>query len=226
MGGSGTGWRAVGLALAWLAGVALHLREGVLWPAPTYAALLVAGLLGLAAAWRWPRLFVLGLVGALVCGAGASGWRASVRMAQALDPLLEGRDLVVTGVVASLPQASPSGLRFRFAVESAHRDGASVAVPALLALGWYRGYHEDARADEPRSELRAGQRWRFTVRLRRPHGNLNPHGYDYELSLLERGVARDRLCARRAGRAAAGVGRPLHRAAAPARARPHPGERR
>jgi competence protein ComEC len=188
MGGSGTGWRAVGLALAWLAGVVLHLQEGVLWPAAAYAALLTAGLLGLAAAWRRRSLFVLGLVGALICGAGASGWRASLRMGEVLDPALEGRDLVVTGIVASLPQASASGLRFRFALESARQGDAPVTLPSLLALGWYRGLHEDARADEPRSELRAGQRWRFTVRLRRPHGNLNPHGYDFELSLLEQGV--------------------------------------
>src|SRR5512132_1717516 len=28
----------------------------------------------------------------------------------------------------------------------------------------------------------------FTVRLRRPHGNLNPNGFDYEAWLLERGI--------------------------------------
>ena len=41
---------------------------------------------------------------------------------------------------------------------------------------------------QPQRELRPGQRWRFTVRLRRPHGNLNPHGFDYELQLFEQGV--------------------------------------
>ena len=38
------------------------------------------------------------------------------------------------------------------------------------------------------NELRAGQRWRFSVRLRQPHGNLNPNGFDYELMLFEQGV--------------------------------------
>src|SRR5205085_8111371 len=97
----------------------------------------------------------------------------------------KGRDIVVTGVVASLPQQGPSGLRFRFAVD----EGAAPAgVPRLLALGWYAGFHEDAALVQPRQALRAGQRWRFTVRLRKPHGNLNPHGFDYELALLEHGV--------------------------------------
>lgn len=36
--------------------------------------------------------------------------------------------------------------------------------------------------------VRAGERWRLTVRLRRPHGTANPHGFDYELALLERGI--------------------------------------
>jgi len=33
-----------------------------------------------------------------------------------------------------------------------------------------------------------GERWLFTVRLRRPHGHANPFGFDYEAWLLERGV--------------------------------------
>ena len=61
-------------------------------------------------------------------------------------------------------------------------------MPSTLVLGWYKGFHEDAALSEPQRELRAGQRWRWTVRLRRPHGNVNPHGYDYELSLFEQGV--------------------------------------
>ena len=39
----------------------------------------------------------------------------------------------------------------------------------------------------PRSR-RTRERWRLTVRLRQPHGNANPHGFDYEAWLLERGI--------------------------------------
>ena len=189
MGGTDTGWRLAGLALAWLAGVALHLQERSLWPDGGLRRLAaVLGALGLVVGWRWRRAFVLALLGALLAGAGASGWRASLRMAEGLAPAIEGRDVVVTGIVASLPQHSASGLRFRFEVESASQAGEPVVVPPLLALGWYKGFHEDAALSEPQGELRAGQRWRWTVRLRQPHGNLNPHGFDYELSLLEQGV--------------------------------------
>ena len=40
----------------------------------------------------------------------------------------------------------------------------------------------------PPTPVHPGERWRFTVRLRRPHGNVNPHGFDYEAWLLERGI--------------------------------------
>ncbi|MEP7058081.1 MAG: DNA internalization-related competence protein ComEC/Rec2 [Caldimonas sp.] len=188
MAGIDTGRRLVGLALAWLAGVALHLQQRELWPSAAYTALVAAGALAICVAWRWRRAFALGLLGALLCGAAASGWRASVRLADTLDPALEGKDLAVVGIVASLPQQSASGLRFRFEVESASAAGRAVDVPPRLALGWYKGFHEDAAVTEPQRELRAGQRWQWTVRLRQPHGNLNPHGYDYELSLFEQGV--------------------------------------
>ena len=188
MGGSDTGVRLAGLALAWLAGVAIHLQQRALWPAPLQVALLVGGLACLFAAWRWRRFFVLALVGAALGGAGSAGWQATKRLDDRLAPALEGRDLVVVGTVASLPQQGASGLRFRFEVESARQGGEPVALPPRIALGWYKGFHEDATLSEPQRALRAGQRWRFTVRLRQPHGSLNPHGTDYELSLLEQGV--------------------------------------
>ncbi len=36
--------------------------------------------------------------------------------------------------------------------------------------------------------LRAGEAWRFVVRLKAPHGPRNPHGHDHELWLWERGL--------------------------------------
>jgi competence protein ComEC len=36
--------------------------------------------------------------------------------------------------------------------------------------------------------LKAGERWRMTVRLKSPHGGSNPHGFDFELWLWEQGL--------------------------------------
>ena len=181
----------VGLALAWLGGVALQLHERELMAGIAYAALAAAGFGCLAGGWacrRGARLVVLSLLGVALLGFAWTGARALPRVAQTLSASLEGPDVVVDGVIASLPQHGATGTRFRFRVESAVRGGQAVALPELLALGWYRGAHEDASSAQPRTELRAGQRWRFTLRLRQPHGNVNPHGFDYELYLFELGV--------------------------------------
>lgn len=131
---------------------------------------------------------MLALIGSAAMGFGAAGWRASQRMSDVLPASLEGADLQVTGVVESLPQRGVSGIRFRFEVEEALLNGSKVTIPSLLALGWYSGFHEDAVLTQPQIELGAGQRWRFNVRLKQPHGNLNPNGFDYELHLFEQGI--------------------------------------
>ena len=179
------------LLLAWLAGVAAHLQERALMPQASYIGLVAAAacavlLLALPRLRRVRYGIVALTIAVAVGGFALSGWRASLRVAQILPVELEGRDLVVTGVVASLPQQGSSGTRFRFQLDSASAE--QQRLPELLSLGWYAGHHEDAASLQPQRELRAGQRWRFAVRLRQPHGNLNPNGFDYELLLFEQGV--------------------------------------
>jgi len=106
---------------------------------------------------------------------------ADLRLADRLDPELEGRDVLVSGVVAGLPQAFERGVRFDFDVESP-----GTGVPRQIVLSSYGGFApDDSQGVLP---VRAGERWRFTVRLRRPHGSANPHGFDYGAWLLERGI--------------------------------------
>ncbi|HEV7912978.1 MAG TPA: ComEC/Rec2 family competence protein, partial [Albitalea sp.] len=189
MGGDNTGWRLACLALAWLAGVALQLQERLLMAAGSYAAAVGFGLTALLIALCRRRAGGwLAIVALAAIGFGATGWRATERLSHALPAALEGRDLQVTGVVAGLPQRGPTGLRFRFDVEQALFDGRPVPVPPLVSVGWYSGFHEDATLTPPQLSRAAGQRWRFVLRLRQPHGLLNPHGFDYELQLFEQGV--------------------------------------
>jgi competence protein ComEC len=83
-------------------------------------------------------------------------------------------------VVAGLPQPFERGVRFDFDVETP-----ASGVPRRISLSSFGFAAEDAQAVLP---VRAGERWRFAVRLRRPHGGANPHGFDYEAWLLERGI--------------------------------------
>ena len=150
----------------------------------TFAA--CAALAALAAAWCFRRTgaavsSALAFAGFAVLGFVWAAAFARERLSDRLDPALEGRDLVLTGVVAGLPQALERGVRFDFDVESSEPG-----VPQRVALSWYEGFSPDG-SQEVR-QVRAGERWRFTARLRRPHGSANPHGFDYEAWLLERGI--------------------------------------
>ena len=183
------GLRAAALALAGMGGAALQLQQAALWPVAAYAALLALAALACVLAWRFPQARDAACCAGLACAlfAGA-GLRAGERLADALPSALEGQDIVVTGVVTELPRQMPDGVRFSFAVESATLDGRPTDVPQRISLGWYRGWDGDALIAAPFEALRAGQRWRFTVRLKAPHGALNPHGFDFELWLFEQGI--------------------------------------
>ncbi len=89
------------------------------------------------------------------------------------------------GVIDDLPRRVPNGVRFAFAVEHVETTGAR--VPRRVSLGWQVGWPDAERGvDVP--EVRAGERWHLTVRLRRPHGNVNPGAFDLEAWLLERNL--------------------------------------
>ena len=108
---------------------------------------------------------------------------AQWRLADRLEARWEGVDVPVVGVIASLPQPFDRGARFEFDIEQVASEA---VIPARMLLSWYNGLSpEEFQEVVP---VRAGERWRFTIRLRRPHGNANPHGFDYEAWLLERGI--------------------------------------
>src|SRR3989454_2079591 len=163
-------------ALAFAAGAALLQQQAQL-PWLAWLALLPL-CIGLAAL-RWRGAAVFALTGGFLWAAACAHWR----MADWLSPELEGRDLQVVGVVAALPALGERSVRFEFDVESAEQK-----LPSRIQLSWYRG---SAYEDQPAllaGMVHPGERWRFTVRLRRPHGTVNPHGFDYEAWLLERGI--------------------------------------
>lgn len=110
---------------------------------------------------------------------------AQHRLADALSPALEGKDIQVIGVVASLPQSHDRGQRFEFNVEQTRTP--LVHVPTRISLNTYPvGFGRSAAGHN--TVFRAGERWQLTVRLKRPHGTYNPHGFDFEAWALERNI--------------------------------------
>jgi competence protein ComEC len=125
------------------------------------------------------------LAGAVLAGHGYAAWRADRRLADALPQAWEGEDIAIVGVVDDLPRQVPQGRRFAFAIERVETAGTH--VPRRISLAWQVGWPDAERGVEV-PDLRAGERWRLTVRLRRPHGNVNPGGFDLEAWLLERNL--------------------------------------
>ena len=186
---AGRAWLAAGLG--WLAGCAVQLQMAALWPAPWAWVLLSKGAVLAFVGWRF-RVSRWGVAllaaGAVLLGFSVTHLRAEWRLADGLDAALEGQDIVITGTVAGLPREGPDGTRFLFDTDSATWQGRSVRVPSKLSLGWYRGADEDMLLGGPGEAIRAGQQWRLTVRLKRPHGLMNPGGFDLELWLWEQGI--------------------------------------
>lgn len=116
---------------------------------------------------------------ACTCGAAWAAWRAEVRLADHLPMVWESRDVTLTGVVQGLPRLMDGAVRFDLQVESA-----AAPLPRRIQLSWYPPRAAEAAVPV----IRPGERWQLTVRLKRPHGFVNPHGFDYEAWLLERNV--------------------------------------
>ncbi len=122
-------------------------------------------------AWYWRRLRPAAW---LVCGFLWALLHAQSILGTALDPALEGRDLIVEGVIAGLPERTERGWRFEFLIEDVGATGQ--ALPSRVRLNWY------GEIEAPR----AGERWRLKARLQRPHGFANPGGFDYEAWLYRK----------------------------------------
>ena len=106
---------------------------------------------------------------------------------------LAAKDIIVTGKVASVPVLSKSAFggsagkhvqRFVFDIASMEwpESAALKAQPKIetfpkrIRLSWHDGY------------VRAGEYWRIKVRLKPPHGFMNPGGFDYEAWLFQQGI--------------------------------------
>ena len=148
-------------ALVFVAGIALVQHWSRL-PGVWEYGVIVALAFGCAYRRRWlVTVFLLGTFWAAVY----ADWRLSDQ----LDYERQGQDVVVQGYIASLPQVTDGRVGFDFRVT--HADP---GIPSKLRLSWYH----------PKKSVKAGQSWKLTLRLKRPHGRSNPGGFDYEAWLF------------------------------------------
>jgi competence protein ComEC len=203
--------------LAWVVGTSMQLLQSSLNDALFYASYLFLGGIFIAyiaiktvakskpIPRLCPRIFFLICV-LLTSGFtafGLTGLRAVAYASHQLPTAYEGRDIEVVGVVSAMPHINEMGTRFQLDVESAilrtsTEDVQSkqvVALPSKISLSWYGGVFgatesagDFATLQRKPMPILPGERWQMTVRLKAPHGNSNPGGFDFELWLWEQGI--------------------------------------
>lgn len=96
-----------------------------------------------------------------------------------LPKSLEGENIIVRGYVASIPNTA-SGNRKRFIFEAEERKLGNdwQPFPLKINLSWY--YTKEF--------IQPGQLWQLKLRLKRPHGMMNPGGFDYEKWIFRTGI--------------------------------------
>jgi competence protein ComEC len=117
--------------------------------------------------WRFSyfRLFMAAAVGA--CW---SLLNTSLFLPHQLPTELERSDLIMQGVVDSLPVSQGALTRFQIRVISLHDETGQPCDIKRAQLSWF-GAEKD---------LSIGDAWRFKVRLIRPRGMKNPQGFDQQ----------------------------------------------
>lgn len=105
---------------------------------------------------------------ALTLGFAWSAWYAQSLLSWSLPKEWEGRPMLVTGYVSSLPTSDAFGTRFLFSLEN----------KTLIRLSW-RNVNQS---------LRVGEKRQLWVRLKRIHGTQSPGAFDFEAWALQGGI--------------------------------------
>jgi competence protein ComEC len=177
-------------AIGFVVGIGWLQMQAVL---PSYPVMLLLIAAAVVLVWllrkiRYPagKISLLTTIGAVIGFVWAALF-AHYYLSEELPKAMEGQDVTVIGTIDSLPFYFERGVRFNFNVEKVLPiDGLTPHIPSRIALSWYSSFSADEL--QAVGDVHPGERWQLTVRLRRPHGNANPQGFDYEVWLLEQKI--------------------------------------
>jgi competence protein ComEC len=130
--------------------------------------------------WQWFRVLLLAMVLGFCWILLFTYWQ----LQHVLPGEVENRTVIIKGIVASIPEQITNGVRFEFTVKQLTVDGKVFPSPGKVRLVWENHFHSNAIE----SDIKVGEKLQLQVRLKRPHGNFNPGGFDYEAWLFTRNI--------------------------------------
>lgn len=152
--------------------------------------------------YRWLSIVIIGTV--IGC------CLANYKITQQLPHELEKKSLTIVGTIVGIPIVNTSNYdknrqRFTFYIDHVYDQHVSnnqikshkinsQLQKKTIQLSWYQNaIHSKSQNTQSAHnlhipELKTGQCWMFTVKLRRPRGFVNPAGFDYQAFLLRKGI--------------------------------------
>ena len=116
-------------------------------------------------------------IAVFVFGVCRAQFHAAGYLEHTLPESLAGKDITIIGRICDIPVNDGTVRRFMMDIERFAVDDYTGVVPQKLKLSWYYG-----------EQVQAGETWQFQVRLKPPHGFINPGGFDYEAWLFQNGI--------------------------------------
>ena len=128
---------------------------------------------------------ITSLITLILIGFIGSSCFAERQLSHRLSEAATGQSIVINGMISSIPASHGKVQSFEFDIEAFRFVDASLLshlpkrslFPERVRLNWYYGL-----------PVNAGEYWQFEVRLKPPHGFLNPGGFDYEAWLFQHGI--------------------------------------
>ncbi len=100
---------------------------------------------------------------------------ASLITQNVLTPSLINTEISVTGLINSIPVKQGNRVQFEFLPE--HNQ--NYRLPEKLRISWYNALP---------NTISAGEKWQLMLKLKPPHGTMNPAGFDYEKWLFQQRI--------------------------------------
>jgi len=164
--------------MGWLAGIVA--QQVLAEPFPRLPLYSLVPLLAFAcwfgrAKFRWVLLsglltFCLGLLWASLA--------ADRVVSERLDSSMNRQRCIIQGRISQVDLQTDALTRFTLSIDELSCQGVAVEQVKWAGLSWYR----------PTEPLNAAEVWRFSVRLKRPHGFANPGLFDYSAWLAQRHI--------------------------------------